>query len=139
MTTRLLIAGFGCRKGCGHEELAQLLNQALDFHGLELASVAGLASSMRKQNENGLHALAAQLQLPLNWLSSSDLQPYDYALSERSALSAVYTGSAGVAEASALAQAERESGQSATLIGTKLRSSNATCALAYAPILKDLA
>lgn len=133
MTTRLLIAGFGCRKGCSHEELKQLLTRALDLQGLELAALAGLASSVHKQNESGLHALAVQLQLPLNWLSSSDMQPYDHALSERSALSAKYTGSAGVAEASALAQAERESGQPAALIGTKLRSSNATCALAYAP------
>lgn len=134
MNTRLLIAGFGCRKGCSREELEQLLSHALDHQGLELADLSGLASSVHKRNESGLLALAAKLQLPLSWLSSSDLQPYDQALSERSALSAMYTGSAGVAEASALAQAERESGQPATLIGNKLRSSNATCALAYAPI-----
>lgn len=134
MNSRLLIAGFGCRKGCSLAELEQLLMCALELHGLELAALGGLASSLHKHQEGGLRELAIRLQLPLNWLSENDLQQYDHALSERSALSLQHTGSAGVAEASALAQAERASGQPAALIGPKLRSGNATCALAFAPI-----
>ena len=100
----LLVAGLGCRKGCSRVEI--------------------------KANEPGLHALAAHLRLPLALLSATQLAPYDAAVSEHSLRSKALTGSAGLAEASALAQAEIMGNQKTRLLCRKLRSANATCALA---------
>lgn len=126
----LLVAGLGCRKGCSRVELEALLHRAMREHGLPIAALGCLASSEIKANEPGMHALAAHLGLPLALLSAAQLAPYDAAVSEQSALSKALTGSAGVAEASALAQAEIMGNQKARLLCRKLRSANATCALA---------
>jgi cobalt-precorrin 5A hydrolase len=128
----LHVAGLGCRKGCSRIELEALLYRALREHGLTIETLSCLASSDRKTNEPGLHELAAHLQLPLAWLSATQLAPYDESVSECSPLSKTLTGSAGLAEASALAQAEIVSSQKAQLLCRKMRSANATCALAVA-------
>ena len=128
----LLVAGLGCRKGCSRVELEALLHRALRDHGLTIAALSGLASSEIKANEPGLHELAAHLALPLALLSAAQLAPYDASLSEASPLSKTLTGSAGLAEASALAQAESLSHDKARLLCSKLRSANATCAIAVA-------
>lgn len=127
---QLYVAGLGCRRGCSRIELEALLHHALREHGLAIAALSCLASSERKTDEPGLHELAAHLQLPLALLSAAELAPYDAALSEASPLSKLLTGSAGLAEASALAQAESLSDGKARLLCRKLRSANATCAIA---------
>jgi cobalt-precorrin 5A hydrolase len=128
----LHVAGLGCRKGCSRIELEALLHRALRDHGLTIAALSCLASSEVKANEPGLHELAAHLQLPLALLSATQLAPYDASVSECSPLSKTLTGSAGLAEASALAQGDIMSNQKARLLCRKLRSANATCALAVA-------
>lgn len=130
----LLVAGLGCRKGCSRVELEVLLHQALREHGLMMASLSCLASSEIKANEPGLQALAAHLRLPLALLSATQLAPYDALVSEHSPLGKNLTGSAGLAEASALAQADNMGNQKARLLCRKLRSANATCALAITRI-----
>lgn len=126
----MYVAGLGCRQGCSRIELEALVHRALREHGMSFAALSCLASSERKADEPGLHQLAAHLQLPLALLSAAQLAPYDAALSEASPLSKMLTGSAGLAEASALAQAESLSHGKARLLGRKLRSANATCAIA---------
>lgn len=138
MKTALYVAGLGCRQNCSPDELEQLLLQALEFRALPLGALDYLASSEHKRNEAGLIQLAERLGIPLVWLSASQLGHYDAVLSGHSALSRRVTGSAGVAEASALAQAEVVTGQRARLLCHKLRSSNATCALATAPFFEPL-
>jgi cobalt-precorrin 5A hydrolase len=132
------VAGLGCRRGCTCAQLFDLLQQALRPHGLQPADLNGLASSSHKRDEPGLCQLAEQLCLPIAWLPASQLNDYHQRLGQTSALSLQITGSAGVAEASALAQAEALSGQRAELLGAKLRSANATCALARAQFLEKL-
>ncbi|MCQ4297384.1 cobalamin biosynthesis protein [Pseudomonas stutzeri] len=126
----LLVAGLGCRKGCSRVELEALLHRALRDHGLTTVALSSLASSEIKANEPGLQALAAHLRLPLALLSATQLAPYDAAVSEHSPRSKALTGSAGLAEASALAQADLMGSQKARLLCRKLRSANASCALA---------
>ncbi len=121
---QLYVAGLGCRRGCSRIELEALLHHALREHGLAIAALSCLASSERKTDEPGLRELAAHLQLPLALLSAAELAPYDAPLSKSR------TGSAGLAEASALAQAESLSDGKARLLCRKLRSANATCAIA---------
>jgi cobalt-precorrin 5A hydrolase len=132
MNGALHVAGLGCRKGCSPVELEQLLRRALRVHELPIEALSYLATSEHKTSETGMRELAEHLQLPLVWLSAEQLAPYDDSLSDTSLLSKEFTGSAGVAEASALAQAEIASGKKAQLLCRKLRSANATCALAVA-------
>lgn len=129
---RIHVAGLGCRRGCSSAQLFELLQQALAAHGLQPADLSALASSSHKQDEPGLRQLAEQLRLPIAWLSANQLSHYHQRLRQPSALSLQITGSAGVAEASALAQVEVLSGQRGELLGEKLRSATATCALARA-------
>jgi cobalt-precorrin 5A hydrolase len=132
MNGSLHVAGLGCRRDCSRIELEGLLHRALRAHGLTIKALICLASSEHKANEPGLQQLAEHLQLPLAWLSAAQLAPYDDSVSEFSPLSKKLTGSAGLAEASALAQAEIISSQKAQLLCRKMRSANATCALAVA-------
>jgi cobalt-precorrin 5A hydrolase len=134
----IYVAGLGCRHGCSREELLHLLERALALQGLQPDDLIGLASSEHKRDEPGLRQLAEQLNLPLTWLSASQLAPYQSRLSQPSALSLQVTGSAGVAEACALAQAENLSGARAGLLCEKIRSASATCALACAPIVETV-
>ncbi len=129
---RIHVAGLGCRSGCSSAQLFELLQQALAAHGLQPDDLSALASSSHKQDEPGLRQLAEQLHLPIAWLSANQLSHYHQRLRQPSALSLKITGSAGVAEASALAQVEVLSGQRGELLGEKLRSATATCALAKA-------
>ena len=132
----LYVAGLGCRRGCALSQLRDLLLHTLASHDLPLSALAALASSQHKQTEPALLQLASELQLPLYWLSPAQLQPYDAHLSQHSELSRQLTGSAGVAEASALAQAESFTGSRARLLGPRQNNANATCAIAAAPIME---
>lgn len=138
MSTALYVAGLGCRRGCSREQLLQLLQQALAQQALQLADLSSLASSEHKRDEPGLRQLADYLQLPLALLPATALAGQHARLSQTSALSLQITGSAGVAEASALAQAEALSGRRAELLGGKIRSTHATCALAVATFLETV-
>lgn len=129
---RLLVAGFGCRRGCGAEELYQLLAVSLREYGLNVGDLHALASLDGKLAEPGLVALAEQSGLSLHGLCVEQLQEYEPRLTSRSEAARHATGCAGVAEASALALAEALGGASAELLIGKRRSANATFALARA-------
>lgn len=132
---RLLVAGFGCRRGCGVGELRRLLEAGLLAHGLSPADLHALASLDAKLAEPGLQALASQLGLPLQGVTAERLQGYESCLTNPSEAARRATGCAGVAEASALAVAETLGGMPAKLLIAKQRSANATFALARARLL----
>lgn len=123
-----VVAGLGCRSGCGVEDLLSLLLHSLQAHGLTVDNLAGLASIAHKRDEPGLRALAERLGLQLSCFSVEELQPYQYCV-QGSPLTLAATGSPAVAEPSALALAERLSVQPAHLLGVKTRNASATCAL----------
>lgn len=126
----LHVAGLGCRQGCSRDELLDLLQRTLVLQGLTLEHLSALASSEHKSAEPGLLQLADYLHLPITFLPNADLARYHGRLSETSELALRTTGSAGVAEASALALAERLGGGHARLLLTKQKSPSATLALA---------
>jgi len=117
-------------------QLLDLLQHALDQHQLKISDLSALASSGHKQDEPGLLQLAAHLRLPLLFASAEQLSPYTERLTQRSPLSLRITGSAGVAQASALALAEQLSAGRAELLGERLNNANATCAIAVATTLE---
>ncbi|MFF7706746.1 cobalamin biosynthesis protein [Pseudomonas sp. NPDC007930] len=130
----MLIAGFGCRRGCAFEALLALLEHALA--GRPLSAVRGLASLERKLAEPGLRQLAEHLGVPLAGYSAEQLAPYAGQLSHRSALSLAHTGCAGVAESAALAHCQYLTGQPPTLSIPRLAGPAATVALAE-PLLRE--
>ncbi|MCY1437763.1 Cobalt-precorrin-5A hydrolase [compost metagenome] len=126
----VLMAGFGCQKGCPASELGALLEQALQQHDIPRSALKGLASIELKRNEPGLQQLAAQLGLPLVFFSAADLARFEPRLSHRSALAHRQSGCFGVAESAALALAEQLGAGSAQLHVPRRKSARATLALA---------
>lgn len=125
-----MIAGIGCRRDCSLADLLALLEQVAAEAGITLNDLGALASSTHKRDEPGLLHLAAHLNLPLAFLPSEQLAGYHARLSRPSALALRITGSAGVAEASALAHAETLSEAQATLLCEKRSNAYASIALA---------
>ena len=129
-----LVAGLGCRRGCPLDELRALLRETLAEAGLDESNLTALASATLKADEEGLAALAAALDLPLALFTPQQLAACEKRLGDPSDAVRVATGSASVAEAAALLQAEAQGGASARLLVGKRRSEQATCALALVPV-----
>lgn len=131
-TQPLLVAGLGCNRGCPLEPLRALLDQTLANHGLQRGNLCGLASIELKQNEPGLHQLAELLALPIHFYSAAVLNEYGDRISRKSEIVFRETGCYGVAEAAALAHAERlvRHDYRAELIIPKQKNADATVAVA---------
>ncbi len=131
-TQPLLVAGLGCNRGCPLEPLLALLDQTLTSHGLQRSDLRALASIELKKNESGLHQLAALLELPIQFYSAETLNQYGDRLSRKSEIVFRETGCYGVAEAAALAHAERlvNHDYQAELIIPKQKNADATLAVA---------
>lgn len=132
MNSSVVVAGIGCRRDCPLVDLLALLEQVVAEAGITLNDLSALASSAHKRDEPGLLQLAEHLDLPLAFLPSEQLAGYHARLSRSSALALQITGSAGVAEASALAHADMLSAAPATLLREKRSSARASIALATA-------
>jgi cobalt-precorrin 5A hydrolase len=124
------IAGIGCRAHCSEAELRQLLEQTLAANGLTVSDLSGLASLAHKREEPGLLALAASVGLPVAWFTPEQVQAVNDRLSAVSAIALASVGTASVAEACALAQADVLSGGRGLLRITKHSSARATVAVA---------
>lgn len=127
-----LAIGLGCQADCSAEALRALIDASLAEQGLSLAQVGGLACIERRRDTPGLHALAAELGLPLVFFTAAQLQPFDAQLSHRSALAFKHTGCHGVAESAALALAAQLNAGTARLLIPYRKSRQATFALAGA-------
>lgn len=124
-----VVAGLGCRRGCGLEELSTLLEETLAAQQLTVDNLVGLATIEHKREEAGLLALAERLGVPLTSFSPDQLTLFQ-AHVHGSVLPLNSTGSPAVAEPCAQALATRLGGCEARLLGGKTRSAKATCALA---------
>ena len=131
-TQPLLTAGMGCNRGCPLDSLLALLDETLEHHGLRRDQLQALASIELKQDEPGLHQLAAALHLPISFYSAEALNEYSDRLSRKSDIVFRETGCYGVAEAAALACAERlvQSPHRAELLIAKRKNADATLAVA---------
>lgn len=131
-TQPLLVAGLGCNRGCPLEPLLELLDQTLARHGLSRSELRALASITLKQDEPGLQQLAATLGLPVHFYPAAVLRDYGDRLSRKSEIVFRETGCHGVAEAAALAHAERMVSHDypAELLIPKQKNTAATLAVA---------
>ncbi len=124
------VAGMGCARGTGVAHLQALLNQALERAGWREDELTALASLDLKADEPGLRALAARLGLPLVTYPAARLEALGPRLANPSPVVAAAVGCPGVAEAAALACAEDHAAAPARLVVEKIKSQQATVALA---------
>ena len=127
-----LVVGLGCQRGCDLHTLLALFDSALAEGGIERQRITALASLDRKQQEPGLLALAQKLNLPLQCFSAEQLAEFEHRLSHKSDVVFAHTGCYGIAESAALALAEQLGNAPARLLITRIKTAQATFALACA-------
>ena len=119
-----LVAGIGCNRGTGADEIRGLLTEVLLGHRLSPRSVAAVATIDIKSDEPGLKATAAALGVPLRCYSAARLSRV-CGLANASAVVHRHVGVGNVCEAAAILGA----GQGALII-PKHKTANVTVAIA---------
>ncbi|CAA9445368.1 Cobalt-precorrin 5A hydrolase / Cobalt-precorrin-3 C(17)-methyltransferase [uncultured Rubrobacteraceae bacterium] len=125
-----LVAGVGCSRGAGADEILDLLGTSLAEAGLARMSIAALASIDVKCDEAGLLEAAETLSVPLRFHSAEDLSSVDVPNPSELVRGAV--GTPSVAEAAVVSSG-------AELVLEKRKSANATVALGRLPVRGRLA
>ncbi|MGR3716217.1 MAG: cobalamin biosynthesis protein, partial [Thermohalobaculum sp.] len=121
--------GVGCARNCPADEMADLADRALAEADIAPGAVAGVFSLDLKADEPAVNALARRLGVPVRLFDAATLEAQAPRLANPSAVVFAEVGCHGVAEGAALAAA----GPEGTLAVPKLKSANATVALARAP------
>ena len=119
----MIVAGIGCRTGCGPEAIVELVDRAGRLAGVRPSS---LAAPTFKAAEPGLREAARRLDLRLMLVEADALRSVQDHTVTRSAAALRATGLASVAEAAAIAAA----GPGARLILARIAGAGVTCALA---------
>lgn len=120
-----LIAGVGCSRGAGEEEITALIRASLDEAGLSEKSVTALASVEAKSDEAGLLEAARMLGVPIRFHPASALAAVEVPNPSDVVERAV--GTPSVAEAAVVAEG-------AELVVEKRRSEMATVAAGRLPV-----
>jgi cobalt-precorrin 5A hydrolase len=126
MTAASIIAGIGYRKMTTANEIVALVDQALGQTGHQRADIAALAIGEFKDEVVAPESAAQTLGTKLHRVSAGELAANADRCETHSDLSQAHTSVPSVAEAAALAEAGPDSG----LILPRIKSANATCALA---------
>ncbi|MDA0720254.1 MAG: precorrin-3B C(17)-methyltransferase [Proteobacteria bacterium] len=124
-----LTLGLGCARDCDPAEMAALVAEVLAEAGVAPQAVQSVNTITLKADEPAIIDLARALDVPLRLFEAVELEALTPRLANPSNVVFAEVGTHGVAEAAALAQA----GVEATLLITKRKTANATCALATAP------
>lgn len=123
-----LVAGIGCNRNTQEREVREFLYHVLDRFQLCGGSLSCLASIDIKSNEAGLLALAAEMELPLEFFTKEELSRVEDAPTP-SALVKKHVGVNSVCEAAAIL-ASRKGHPKGRLIVPKQISRNVTVAIA---------
>jgi cobalt-precorrin 5A hydrolase / precorrin-3B C17-methyltransferase len=125
-----LVAGVGCSRGVGAEEILDLLRRSLADAGLTEKSVAALASIEVKRDEAGLLEAAQMLDVPVYFHTAEALSVVEAPNPSELVKEAV--GTPSVAEAAVISSG-------AELVLEKRKSANATVAIGRLPVRGRLA
>jgi cobalt-precorrin 5A hydrolase / precorrin-3B C17-methyltransferase len=125
-----LVAGVGCSRGVGAEEILDLLRRSLAEAGLTEKSVAALASIDVKRDEAGLLEAAEKLDVPIHFHPAKALCVVEAPNPSELVREAV--GTPSVAEAAVVSSG-------AELVLEKRKSVNATVAIGRLPVRGRLA
>ncbi len=125
-----LVAGVGCSRGAGAEEIGDLLRRSLAQAGLTERSVAALSSIEVKRDETGLLEAAEELNVPIHFHPTEELALVETPNPSELVREAV--GTPSVAEAAVISSG-------AELVLEKRKSANATVAIGRLPVRGRLA
>jgi cobalt-precorrin 5A hydrolase/precorrin-3B C17-methyltransferase len=125
-----LVAGVGCSRGVGAEEILDLLLSSLAQAGLTEKSVAALASIDVKRDEAGLLQAAEKLDVPIHFHPAEELSVVEAPNPSELVQEAV--GTPSVAEAAVVSSG-------AELVLEKRKSVNATVSVGRLPVRGRLA
>ena len=126
---RICALGLGCRAGATADELIALAETALRQASLGREALGVIASFDARRNDPGIAAVARHFGLPTVFYDAARLEMETPRLKTPSASVFAAIGCHGVAESAALAAA----GPQAVLILAKIRSGQATAAIAAGP------
>ncbi|WP_245430953.1 cobalamin biosynthesis protein [Rhodoplanes roseus] len=121
-----MVAGLGCRRDASADEILVAMRRAVDAAGVTLAGIDAVATADFKAGEAGVRSAAQTLGVPLVVCPRADLDRVGDRTITRSEMVAAAVGLPSVAEAAALVAA----GRNARLLGPRVATATATCALA---------
>ena len=122
----MIVAGVGCRSGASVEEIEQVVRMALDMFHLPAERLDALATESGKATEPAVVEAARRLAVSLTACSLDELDRVAGQVLSPSKLVLEAKGVPSIAEASALVIA----GRNARLLGTRVATARATCAIA---------
>jgi cobalt-precorrin 5A hydrolase len=122
----MIVAGVGCRAGTSAEEIERVVRMALGFFQLAPERLDAIATESAKATEPVFQEAARLLSVKLSACTVADLDRVAGQVLTISLAALAAKGVPSVAEASALVVA----GRHARLLGTRLATERATCAIA---------
>lgn len=122
----MIVAGVGCRAGASAEEIEQVVRLALDIFKFPVERLDALATESAKATEPAFVEAARRLTVTLSVCTLDELDRVAGRVLTASRLVLETKGVPSIAEASALVIA----GRNARLLGTRVASARATCAIA---------
>ena len=122
----MIVAGVGGRSGIRADEIEQVVRLALDMFRLPVERLNALATESAKAAEPAFVEVARRLAVTLIGCTLDDLDRVAGRVLTLSKLVLETKGVPSIAEASALVVA----GRNARLLGTRVASARATCAIA---------
>jgi cobalt-precorrin 5A hydrolase len=122
----MIVAGIGCRRGTPPEEIENVIAQALTASGFVGHRLDLIATEAGKSVEPGLVDAARRMAVSLVACSTDDMRAVADRVLTVSTRVAALKGVPSVAETAALVAAGRD----ARLLGPRIATSSATCAIA---------
>lgn len=120
--------GLGCARGTDPAEMWTLVSDTLHAHDIAAGAIACVASLDLKADEPAMIETATRLGVPYRLFTAAELEAQADQLANPSDVVFAEVGCHGVSEGAALAAAP-----GATLVVEKVKTANATCAIARAP------
>ena len=122
----MIVAGVGCRSGVSADEIEKVVRMALGLFQLPVERLDALATESEKATEPAFAEVARRLSAKLMACTLEDLDRVAGQILTPSKLVLESKGVPSIAEASALVIA----GRNARLLGTRVATAQATCAIA---------
>jgi cobalt-precorrin 5A hydrolase len=122
----MIVAGVGFRRGTSADEIERVVRLALGMFDLPAERLDAIATESEKATEPGVPEAARRLSVRLVACTAADLDRVAGAVLTRSKLVLEAKGLPSIAEASALVVA----GHNGRLLGTRVATERATCAIA---------
>jgi cobalt-precorrin 5A hydrolase len=122
----MIVAGVGCRRGTSADELEKVVRLALGLFELAPERLGAIATESEKANEPAFPEVARRLSVPLVACTAFELDRVAGQVLTASKFVLEAKGLPSIAEASAVVAA----GRNARLLGARVASERATCAIA---------